>query len=795
MLRNYFKTALRNLKRQKTYAAINIGGLTVAVTCCLLIYLFVQHERRIDTFHEYGERIHRIIRVMHSEDGARKVGITSAPFRDALVHDFPHLILEATRLVPSDGVVTFGEQRFVEDRFFIADANFFRVFSYPLVAGDPATVLTRPHTVVLSEATAQKYFGAENPIGRTIRVDGEQEYEVTGVFRQPAHARSHITFDLLASLESFREASFYTEWWWNMLHTYVLLPPEVEPAALQAQLPGFVDQYFGDDIARNDRRIELMLQPLNTIYFADDTTFDLQVRHGSMAVLYLFGVIALLIIGVACVNFVNLATARSVSRAREIGVRKALGARRSALVMQFLGEALLMTAAAGVLSFVAVQAVLPWFEQVIGDRLVLSLFSFEVVGVTAAFLLVTGIMAGVYPALFLSSLDPVRALKETMNYGTSQLVVRKGLIVFQFAISSLLVIGTLIVDRQLDYVATKALGFEPAQLLNIDINNGDIRARLDAFQAAIEQVPGVRSSSAMSGTPGGFFDNYLFRVGERWDETHTLKTLFADAGFTETLGLKLVAGRDFDPAFATDPARSVLINEVAAARFGWTPEEALGQRFENQYVDSTARVVVGVVENFHFESLHQPIAPLVVSMHPDRREILVDLDAAAAGETLAAIEAIWNDLSPVHPMEHVFLDRQFEQLYASDLRQRTVFSAFAIMAVFIAALGLFGLTAFNAEKRRTEMGIRKVCGATFWDLLTLLNREVIAVIGVSFLIALPIAYLLAEQWLQGYAYRVSHTPSYYVLAGALVLAVTVLTVSYHAVRAARMNPVDALRYE
>jgi putative ABC transport system permease protein len=416
-------------------------------------------------------------------------------------------------------------------------------------------------------------------------------------------------------------------------------------------------------------------------------------------------------------------------------------------------------------------------------------------GFAVVFLLLTGLLAGAYPALFLSSFEPVRALKEKIHFGTSQVMVRKGLIVFQFTISSLLIIGTLVVNRQLDYVADKALGFQPAQLLNISINNSDIRPHLDTFRETVERLPGVQAAGLMSGTPGGFFDNYLFRAGEQWDQTYTLKTLFTDAAFSEVLDVAMLAGRDFDPAFPTDSARTVIINKAAADLFGWTPEEALGKRFENQYRDSTAKEVIGVVENFHYASLHQPIAPLVVAMNADRREVLVKVDTDHLDETLAAIEEAWNQFSPLYPLESFFLDQQFAQLYESDRRQRSVFTFFSIVGVFIACLGLFGLAAFNAEKRRKEMGVRKVLGATVLDILVLFNREVITVVGVSFLIATPIAYLLTREWLQGYAYRIEISWPIFLIAGLTALGVALLTVGYQAVKAALADPVKSLRYE
>jgi putative ABC transport system permease protein len=795
MLNNYFKVARRNLVQNKLYTGINILGLSTGIICFLLIYLFVQNELNFDNFHENGDRIYRVVRVMDAEKDPRLVGITSAPFRDAIANDFPQMVKEATRLMPSDGLVTIDDRKFRENRFYIADANLFQIFSWPLVKGDPQTVLSRPNTVVLSEQVAVKYFGSDNPVGQTIEVDGDMEFEVTGVFSKPENANSHVDFDLLASMETFRDANFYTGWWWNTLHTYVMLPPNVEPANLEAQFPGFMEKYFGENMAQNNRRIDLDLQPLTEIYFANDTTYDWQVSHGSKAVIYMFSIVALLIMIVACVNFINMATARSVNRAREIGIRKTLGAQRFNLTIQFLGEALMITFAAGLISFGVVYSVFPWFEQLIGNQIAIDLFSIEVLIMTIIFLFVTGLLAGSYPAIFLSSFQPIKALKEKINFGTSQVVIRKGLIVFQFAVSSLLIIGMLIVNKQLNYIADKSLGFQPGQLLNITINNSDIRSHLKTFQDEIEGLSGVRTSSAMSGTPGGFFDNHRFRVGENWDETHELKTLYTDFNFREVFDLKMLAGRDFDPAYSTDSTDAVVINKAAADMFGWTPEEALGKRFEDQFTDSAARQVIGVVENFHYESLHQPIAPLVVSMYSDRREILVEVDTGSLNETMASLEKIWNQFSPLYPIEYYFLDQQFAQLYESDQRQRAVFSAFSVIAIFIACMGLFSLAAFNAKKRSKEMGIRKVLGAKFTDILLLFNREVIAVVAIAFLLAIPATYLLAEQWLQGYAYRIPNGVSNYLWAGIIILGLSIVTVSYQSVKVALINPVNSLKNE
>ncbi len=792
MISNYLKVARRNLSQNKLYAGINISGLAIAIVCCLFIYLFIHNELNYDRFHEKEDRIYKVTRLMEGNDGFRKIGITSAPFADALKIDFPNTIEEVIRIMPSDGVVTIDNNNFTEDRFYIADANLFDVFSWPLIQGNPETVLSQPYTVAISEETALKYFGNEDAIGKTIRVNNDNEYEITGVFKKPPNAQSHIEFDLVASMETFKNAAFYSGWWWNNLHTYILLAPNVQPEQLESQLTSFINKYFGDNIAQNNRRIELALLPLSEVYFANDIQYDSQIAHGDKTIIYMFGIVALLIIIVACVNFVNMATARSVSRAKEIGIRKTLGAHRSNLMAQFLGESLLMSFSAGILSFLIVYYTTPLFEQLTGKNISISLFSPQILFFSFLFILITGLLSGIYPALFLSSFEPVKALKEKINFGVSQLFVRKGLIVFQFTVSSLLIIGTLIVNQQLNFISNKSLGFESNQLLNIDINLS-VSERLETFQQSLEQIPGVEISSAMSGTPGGFYDNYLFRAGENWDQTHTLKTLFTDHNFSEVMDLNMLAGRDFSNEYASDSTNSVIINKTAADMFGWTPELAIGKRFQNQFLDSTARVVIGVVEDFHFQSLYQPIAPLVVAMNDDRREFLVKVESENINGTLTSIEEVWNEFSPFFPIEYHFIDQQFEQLYENDTRQRSVFAVFTFIAVLIACMGLFSLASFNAEKRRKEMGVRKILGADFSSILILFNKEMLMTVFISFIIAAPLTYFLAELWLQNYAYRISNSYQSLIIAGLVVLTLSLITISYQSIKIALSNPVNNLK--
>lgn len=797
ILGNFLKIARRNLLKNKLYTSLNILGLVVGISCCIFIYLFVQNELNYDAFYENSEQIYKVNRWMEREDGSREaVGLTSAPFERNLETDFPDMIEMATHIGPRDGVVTIGDQTFRENRLYRADEDFFRMFSYSFIEGDPENALTRPNTVVLSRETAHKYFGDEPALGKTILVGNESVFEVTGVFEIPEGGNSHLDFDLVNSIKTFENRTFYTEWMWNSFHTYIKLSPNVDVEDLNAQLPSFTDKYFADNMATYNRRIDILLIPLNEVYFANYLTFDWQITHGDRTVISIFGIVAILIIVVAAINFINLATARSVSRSKEIGVRKTLGAKRHNLFFQFMAESLFIVSIAGFISYIVVFFMFPFFENLIGISISVNLFSSELILMVIGILLTTGILAGVYPAIFLSSFEPIKALKEKISFGTSQIVVRKGLIVFQFVISSLLIIGVTIINNQLDYISNKSLGFQPGQLLDVSLNNQEIRQQLPAFQEELEKLPGVEVTSAMSGTPGGFFDNYSFVVDNNTDEPVILNTLFIDDNFSEILDLDFIAGRDLSDEFSTDSDQAIVINERAAEHLGWTPEEALGKQLTNLlWQGEVPRTIVGVVEDFHYQSMHSQIGPLAISMVQDQRRLLAKVNTSNISQTLKNIESVWSEFSSLYPIEYRFLDEQFAELYANDIRQRKIFIVFSVVAMVIACLGLFGLTTFNAEKRSKEIGLRKILGASISNLLYVFNKEIFGIIGFSFLIAMPITYFLIEKWLQNFAYRVDNGIFNYVIALLIILTLTVLTISYQTIKVSTSNPVDSLKDE
>lgn len=795
VLNNFVKISRRNLLKNKLYASLNILGLVIGITSALFIYLFIQNELIYDTFHKEGDRIYKVHRMMERPEGTELVGITSNPFKAGLEAEFPAMIEMAATLGPGDGVVSINDQNFMEPRLYMADKNFFQVFTYPFIAGNPETALIEPYTVVLSKETAQKYFGNENPIGKSIIIDGEDNFEVTGVFEVPEGAKSHVNFDLAVSIITFSDFDFYNQWGWNQVHTYALLSEEVELSDIEPQFPVFMDKYFGDNMAMMNRRIDLDLMPLEEVYFSNHLAFDWQVEHGDKNVIYIFGIIAILIIVVAGVNFINLATARSVNRAKEVGVRKTLGAQRFILFTQFMSEAFLMAFLAGFISFILVYFLLPSFEQLIGTSISINLFSPEILIMTISILLLAGFLAGVYPAIFLSSFKPIKALKEKISFGTSQVVIRKGLIIFQFAISSLLIIGVSIVNKQLDYISNKSLGFQPEQLLDISLNNSTAPSNIPQMLKQLKMTPGIEEASVMSGSPGGFFDNYSFEV-EGYEDPLTMNTLFIDDSFSEVFDLQMITGRDFDRTYSTDSASAIIINEKAAEFLGWTNKEAIGKEIQNLNLSNDRiRTVIGVVKDFHFASLHHQIEPLAVSMKRDYRNLVVKVNTENISGLLPQITEVWNNFSPLYPIEYRFVNEQFAQLYESDTRQRKVFFAFSIIAIVIACLGLFGLATFNAEKRSKEMGIRKILGASMSDLLLAFNKEVLVIISISFLIAVPVTYLLAEEWLQNYAYRISNGVFSYIIAGLVVMVLAVVTVSYQTVKVAWSNPVDSLKDE
>ncbi len=791
MIANYFKIALRNILRHKGYAAINISGLAIGIACCMVIFLFVRNELNYDRFHQNGERIFRVLRHATGDGEDRKIGVTSAPFAPALQTDFPTDVEETMRVMPNEGLVTYGDNSYYEKKFYFADKSFFEFFSYPLRVGQPAEVLADPNDVVISKTMAEKYFGEENPIGKILTLDKSFEFRVTGIFDQPP-ANSHLTFDFVAALAVFNSRPWFSNWWANNLITYVRLRPGLESSALEPQLPQFMDKYFGAHFRKTGLTRSLLLEPLPHIYLNHTTTFD-PIPHGDPQTILLFTALAALILIIACINYTNLATAKSAGRAREVSLRKVMGAYRQSLIAQFIGESIVLALLATLLAVALVEVGLHYFNQWFQLQLSFAhrAWSWAVLlgGAVAV-----GVLGGAYPAFFLSAFQPAKALKSKLKAGEHNSFLRQALVVMQFSVSIGLIICTLVIARQMDFVHIQKLGFDKEQMVLFDINNNDFYQNRERFKAELLRHSEIASVSAMSGEPGGFHDNYGFDIASKPANSWRMRTVFTDYDYCKTFGLQIVAGRDFSREYGTDE-KAILLNETAVRNLGWTNDEALGQTMVITLRDSTRRHVVGIVADFHFTSLKNQIEPMAISIADDHRVIAAKIRTNEIQRALEVIEEAYANAAPGYPFIYRFLDESFDSLYRAEQKQQQIFTVFAALAIFIACLGLYALAAFSAEQRTKEIGIRKVLGSTVVGIVSLLSKDFIKLIALASLFAIPVGYFAMDRWLQEFAYRTSIGGDVFAIACIAGLLISLATVSYQAIKAALANPVDSLRYE
>ena len=791
MLKSYLITAYRNSLKNKLYAGINVLGLAIGITCCLFIILYVRHERSYDQFHEKKDRIFKVLRT-NDRDGY-EIGPISAPYAEALRNDFPEEVEAAVRVMPRSGLITHNDRAFTGDNISFVGRDFLYVFSFPLTRGNPATALREPGSVVLTTEMARKYFGDQDPIGQELTYESEYPMVVTGVLA-PVPENSHLKLDFLASVHLFEKEEWFTGWWNNNMLTYVLLREGVSEAALEERFPAFMDKYLGADFEQYGIEVGLTLQPMTEVYFASNVQYDAWTQHGNASMTYIFLAVALFILLIACINFMNLATARAARRATEVGVRKTLGANRTDLIYQFFGESFLTTFIAVLLTLVLMTALLPLFNQFAEINLTLPLDNFVFPSLLLGVVVVVGLLAGSYPALFLSAFVPVKALKGGSQIEARGKYLRKGLVVFQFVISIVLMVAVLVVNQQMDFVQDQRLGFDKEQVMLLEINSDELYNQRESFRNRLRQDSRIVHVSMASGEPGGFHDMYSFRV-EGKDEDVTMNTVFTDTEYLHAVGLTLVAGRNFSPQRNTDTLEAIILNETAVRSLNWSPAEALGKEITNPFSDSIPRRVIGVVEDYHFASLHNKIDPLAIMMGTDYRIIAIKTTPGAVAPVVDLVSEAWSAVVSQHPFSFNFLDESYDQLYRAEQRQGQVFTLFASIAVFIACLGLFGLVTFVAEQRTKEIGVRKVLGASVLQLVRLLTKDFAVLVFIALLIASPLAYYAMDQWLADFAYRVPIRPLVFMIAGASALLIALLMVSWQSARAALANPVDALRSE
>ncbi|MBC8152052.1 MAG: ABC transporter permease [Bacteroidetes bacterium] len=814
MLRNYFKIAWRNLAKNKVFSAINIVGLAAGLSCCMLICLYVVDELSYDTQHKDLTQLYQIGTIFVRPDGDIKTADTPYPVADALQLEYPE-ISSTTRLVglfvDDKTLLRYdaGKSRvFYETKGYLADPTFFSFFSYNFIEGNGEQALKNPNALVLSEEIAQKLFGNQPALNKVVHVEsntnGDGNYTVTGVFR-PGSTPSHIDGRFFISFAGGGLSQYVKSQVGmagnNMFFTYLKLKPGTDARKLEAKLPAFVEKYMRKDLraASFDKRQFLTAVP--DIHLRTDLPSNVT-PNGSLTYLYILASIALFTLLIACINFMNLSTARSSKRSSEVGIRKALGAEKSALIRQFLGESLLYSVFAFLLAVCFVGLLTPLFEQVSGKTL---RFSFNqnlvILGGFFGLSLLTGLLAGSYPAFYLSSFRPVMVLKGKFTNSLAAVSVRRGLVVFQFIVSVVLIIASVVISQQMNFLRSADLGFAKDQQLIIPLRSEVAKASYPALKTALTGMAQIESVGASAYYPGIFNpeDANQFGEGQTAKDGKRTRTNRVDADYLKTLAIKPVAGRLFSREFPADTNLRIVLNEQSVKEMGYkSAQAAIGKMaYTERNGERLGFTIVGVVRDFHFEDLHLPITPYAFTLNrsSDYNYVVAHTKVGEMKPTLQALEATWKKLNPNEPFEYSFLDDEFQKNYVAESRLSTVVGYFTFIAILISCLGLFGLASFNVEQRIKEIGIRKVLGATVGNVVLLLSKDFLKLVLVAVVIASPLAWFVMKKWLQNFAYQTRIGLSVFVITTLAALLITLLTVSYQAIKAALMNPVKSLRSE
>lgn len=797
MLKSYLLIAWRNFRKHKSFSLINVAGLAVGMACFILIMLYVQYELSFDRYHANAGRIYRVVAQQPGNFflGTDHFAVTQAILGPTLKQEFPEVV-ESTTLDDFNNVLfNVGDKRFYENGIFLADPGIFKIFTFPLLQGDPLTALSEPFTIVLSETMAQKYFGAENPMGKIMRYQDRHDLKVTGVMKK-APKNSHFVPNALLSFKTEMAISTdknrFTSWGNSSYCNYILGAPGFDAKAFDAKLAGIVKKYHTEDWRDKDRRHRYYLQPLTDIHLYSHINFDMG-QNNDIRYIYLLAGLAIVIMLTACINYMNLATARSSLRAKEVGMRKTVGASRGQLLKQFIGESMLLTIAAALIALLVVELFLPVFSNLVDRELTFSLLlqGKMLAGVVLAIFGV-GIVAGSYPAFFLAAFQPAKVLKgEIRDSGRSRL--RSALVVFQFAASVGLIICTATVQKQMHYIKSKKLGYNREQVLVMRMRDREARKNFGLIKNELLQNPNFLKVTCSGHLP----TNIGSQSGLGWTERGGQPALQAyntpvDYDFLETFEIELVEGRNFSREFSTDSTQAYIINEKLRELLGWA--SAVGQAFGNG--DEADGKVIGVMKDFHMHSLRQEIQPLFIRLNSNwGTTVSARIRAENIPAAIEHLRHVWQKYSPNYPFEYFFLDDEFNRMYQTEEKLSAIFGYFTFLAIFIACLGLFGLASFTAERKTKEIGIRKVLGASLAQLFLLLSKDFVKLILLANLVAWPLAWYGMNEWLQGFAYRTALSGFIFLATAAAALLIALITVSFQTLKAALANPIESLRYE
>lgn len=803
MFLHFFKTAIRYLYKRKTYTLINVAGLAIGIASFILIMIYVFDELKYDRYHERAEEIYRIAQVYDYEGVGENSASLPFPVAFTLLNDFPGLVENICRIYNFQAprsLVEYGDIKFNERRFFFADSTFFEIFSHEFISGDPSTALDEVNAVVITVSAAEKYFGNENPMGKILTFEEAIPLKVTGVIRD-VPSQSHFGFDFMGSMASVKavyRGSLPQTWVWNPCWTYMVLAEGASPDMLEKEFPGFVEKYFYD---AEKEHVSLYLQPLTSIHLNSRLDYEIE-QNNNKSYIYILSSIALFLLIIAAINFMNLATATSSNRAREIGIKKAIGVSRSRLISQFIGESLILTYVALILSIIIVELTIPLFNNFTGKEFHLGvLMQPHYIAALILLGLLLGTMSGIYPAFYLAAFRPLNVLNGDHGLARGSGFARKVLVVLQFTISVSLIIGTMVVYNQLNYLKHADLGFNRDNIMILPVNHTPIARSYDAFSKELMQESGILSVTAMDDIFGAAHNTHEFRPeGFPEDQWQFYPALVVQWNFVETFGLQIVAGRDYHESNKSDPMTGILINEAMVRHMGWESNEAaIGKKFRSL---SGEERVIGVIRDFHATSLHEATGPFVLNMKERPSEIAWFMKYAAIRyqpgkeqEVINIVSRTWMNYAPSRPFEYTFLDQELKKLYDDENNLSQLSLIFTVLILFIAGLGIFGLVSFMAQKRTREIGIRKVLGAEARHVIVLLSTEFFRLISIASVLAWAISWLLISDWLDHFAYSTKLNWLIFLLAAFIAMSIALIITTTKAWFASRTNPVDTLKYE
>ncbi len=804
MLKNYFKITLRNISRNKLYSGLNIVGLAIGLACCILILLYVHDELSYDRFHDNADSIYRVVPTFVTQERTMYLATNAHVQGPMLKDEFPE-VLEYIRFTPygSPKVIEYENISFSEERFLMADETVFTVFSFDMIIGNPKEALVNPNTIVLTEDMAEKYFGSEDPMGKILKINHDALYTVTGVIKNIPSA-SHLQPDFFASISTMGlkpPTNLAQELLSNMnYYTYVLLQEGTDYVGMEQKFTEGINRHIGTMLKQLGGTGEIGLQPLTKIYLHSDRELESETM-GDISYVWLFSGVGIFILLLACLNFMNLSTARSANRAKEVGLRKVVGANKSQLVRQFLGESLILTSISFVLAIIFVLMSMSFFRNISGkDILINSLLNPVILAGFAGLFLIIGLIGGSYPAFFLSSFKPVEVIQGTLKRGAKSSVLRIVLVSFQFAVSIILIIGTFTVNTQLKYVRSKNLGYDKEHVIVMQMRNNETRQKYEAIKEAIQRNPNVINVSASTTSPLGTSDfSAHHAVGKPEDQISMFWAQMVDENYIDTYKMEMAQGRNFSKEFTSDKEESIIINEAAVKKLGWQ-DDPINQQIE-RFSSMTERKpynVIGVVKDYHFQSLHEQIEPMILyytSPYGSFSILSVRVRPENIQETIGFLETTWAQFDSQYPFEYSFVDDQYDALYRTEVRLGKLFSYFTTLAILIGCLGLFGLTAFTTEQRTKEIGIRKVLGASVQGIIYMLVRDFTKWVFLAVVVAWPIGYLVMNSWLKNFAYRANLGVWIFLSSALLAFMISIVTVSYQSIKAALANPAISIKHE